>query len=96
MESAHEAETHGRVRVKCVVGETGRGGGGVRKCAGEEHRKQLVRSVKLGEFPQNYICIASMLFLLRFYGFCGGEGNKNSVGRLKATKAPLGSIHHAS
>lgn len=51
----------------------------------------LVQSVQLGEFPQNCIPqLASMLFLLRSCEFCG-EGDENSVGRLKAIKATLGS-----
>lgn len=51
----------------------------------------LVQSVKLGEFPQNCTPqLASMSFLLRFCEFCG-EGDENSVGRLQAIKATLGS-----
>lgn len=50
----------------------------------------LVRRVKLGECPQNCIPqLASMLFLLGFCELCG-EGDENSVGRLKAVKATLG------
>lgn len=57
----------------------------------------LEGSVKLGGFSQSCICIASILFLLRFYRLCRGEGDENSARRLKASKALiLGPLSHAS
>lgn len=81
-----ETETCMYVHVKACA-ERDRNGAVAEILQGTHLGSNHIGTVKLGGFSQSCICIASILFLLIFYGFRGEDDDENSAGRFKAFKA---------